>query len=155
MIALPVPVIVNNFNLYYSHAQARLKLPKKKRNMLCGAANALRSSEFYDDQADQGKKADAGNTMASVPRIDFETETTATAVSFEEEAEVAVDRESENIRSRRIKKFSRRDSNTFVTQSITTSDMSPRIRNGYALSKRRSLLPSALPTIESMPEVEP
>ena len=31
-IALPVPVIVNNFSLYYSHAQARLKLPKNLLN---------------------------------------------------------------------------------------------------------------------------
>lgn len=30
-IALPVPVIVNNFSLYYNHAQAQAKLPKKKK----------------------------------------------------------------------------------------------------------------------------
>uniref|UniRef100_A0A915KKQ8 BTB domain-containing protein n=1 Tax=Romanomermis culicivorax TaxID=13658 RepID=A0A915KKQ8_ROMCU len=30
-IALPVPVIVSNFAMYYSHAQARSKLPKRKR----------------------------------------------------------------------------------------------------------------------------
>jgi len=41
-IALPVPVIVNNFSLYYSHAQARLKLPKKRRRILVGADNALK-----------------------------------------------------------------------------------------------------------------
>ena len=28
-IALPVPVIVNNFSRFYSHTQARSKLPKK------------------------------------------------------------------------------------------------------------------------------
>ncbi|CAL1540895.1 unnamed protein product, partial [Lymnaea stagnalis] len=44
MLALPVPVIVNNFTLYYSHAQAKLKLPKKARNTLVGAADALKSS---------------------------------------------------------------------------------------------------------------
>ena len=60
MIALPVPVIVNNFNIYYSHAQARLKLPKKKRNMLCGAANVLKSSAFnnepeYEKEDNQGE----------------------------------------------------------------------------------------------------
>jgi len=30
-IALPVPVIVSNFALFYSHTQARAKLPKKRR----------------------------------------------------------------------------------------------------------------------------
>jgi hypothetical protein len=30
MVALPISVIGSNFNLYYAHAQARLKLPKKK-----------------------------------------------------------------------------------------------------------------------------
>ena len=33
-IALPVPVIVNNFTLFYSHTQARAKLPKKRRRVL-------------------------------------------------------------------------------------------------------------------------
>lgn len=43
MIALPVPVIVNNFTLYYSHAQAKQKLPKKTRKILVGAADALKN----------------------------------------------------------------------------------------------------------------
>uniref|UniRef100_A0A1I8IWU2 Ion_trans domain-containing protein n=1 Tax=Macrostomum lignano TaxID=282301 RepID=A0A1I8IWU2_9PLAT len=34
VIALPVPIIVNNFALYYTHAQARLKLPKRKKRVL-------------------------------------------------------------------------------------------------------------------------
>ena len=33
-IALPVPVIVSNFAMYYSHSQARSKLPKKRRRVL-------------------------------------------------------------------------------------------------------------------------
>ena len=33
-IALPVPVIVSNFTLFYSHAQAREKLPKTRRRVL-------------------------------------------------------------------------------------------------------------------------
>ncbi|CAO1379585.1 unnamed protein product [Diamesa hyperborea] len=33
-IALPVPVIVSNFSRFYSHSQARSKLPKKRRRVL-------------------------------------------------------------------------------------------------------------------------
>jgi len=33
-IALPVPVIVSNFALFYSHTQARAKMPKKRRRVL-------------------------------------------------------------------------------------------------------------------------
>ena len=33
-IALPVPVIVSNFSNLYTHAQARTKLPKKRRRVL-------------------------------------------------------------------------------------------------------------------------
>lgn len=33
-IALPVPVIVSNFAMFYSHSQARTKLPKKRRRVL-------------------------------------------------------------------------------------------------------------------------
>jgi len=33
-IALPVPVIVSNFAMFYSHTQARSKMPKKRRGVL-------------------------------------------------------------------------------------------------------------------------
>ncbi|KAI6192374.1 BTB domain-containing protein [Aphelenchoides bicaudatus] len=33
-IALPVPIIVSNFSMFYSHSQAREKLPKKRRRVL-------------------------------------------------------------------------------------------------------------------------
>ncbi|XP_014468644.1 PREDICTED: potassium voltage-gated channel protein Shaw-like [Dinoponera quadriceps] len=33
-IALPVPVIVSNFSMFYSHTQARSKLPKQRRRIL-------------------------------------------------------------------------------------------------------------------------
>lgn len=46
VIALPIPVIVNNFSLYYAHAQARLRVSnKKKKPLLFGAANALRMTD--------------------------------------------------------------------------------------------------------------
>jgi len=32
--SLPVPVIVSNFALFYSHTKARAKLPKKRRRVL-------------------------------------------------------------------------------------------------------------------------
>ena len=34
VIALPISIIGSNFNLYYAHAQARLKLPKKRNKVL-------------------------------------------------------------------------------------------------------------------------
>ena len=37
IVALPVSVMGNNFSTYYSHAQARLSLPKKKRRLICEA----------------------------------------------------------------------------------------------------------------------
>ncbi|KAL3311116.1 Potassium voltage-gated channel subfamily C member 4 [Cichlidogyrus casuarinus] len=33
-ISLPVPVIVSNFSMFYSHTQARMKLPKQRRRVL-------------------------------------------------------------------------------------------------------------------------
>lgn len=47
MIALPVPVIVSNFSLYYSHAKARMNLPKRKRPLIFGAASALRVAQPF------------------------------------------------------------------------------------------------------------
>ena len=46
MLSLPVPIIVSNFTLYYSHAQAKMKLPKKSKNMMVGAANALKEDSM-------------------------------------------------------------------------------------------------------------
>ena len=50
VLALPVPIIVNNFSLYYSHAQARAKLPKKRKRVLVGAADALKT-QGMDEEA--------------------------------------------------------------------------------------------------------
>nr|CDS24812.1 Potassium voltage gated channel protein Shaw [Echinococcus granulosus] len=48
-IALPVPVIVSNFSMFYSHTQARSKLPKRRRRILPAEpirAKHKSSSEF-------------------------------------------------------------------------------------------------------------
>ncbi|XP_001603960.1 potassium voltage-gated channel protein Shaw-like [Nasonia vitripennis] len=47
-IALPVPVIVSNFSMFYSHTQARSKLPKQRRKVL--PAEVPRRSSRYKCQ---------------------------------------------------------------------------------------------------------
>lgn len=65
MLALPVPVVVSNFTLYYSHVQARLKLPKKPRRVLVGAADALKTQtatgESFDSQGGQSPQGSTGS----------------------------------------------------------------------------------------------
>jgi len=59
VVALPVPVIVSNFAMYYSHTQARAKLPKKRRrvvNLDLPEANTGRS----------GKPGKLGNKMVAL-----------------------------------------------------------------------------------------
>ena len=41
IVALPVSVIGSNFSLYYSYAQARMRLPKRKSPALVSADKAL------------------------------------------------------------------------------------------------------------------
>ena len=43
-VALPVPVIVSNFEMYYSHTQARAKLPKKRRRVVNLAVSEARKN---------------------------------------------------------------------------------------------------------------
>ncbi|KAG5871529.1 hypothetical protein JTB14_000218 [Gonioctena quinquepunctata] len=58
-IALPVPVIVSNFAMYYSHTQARAKLPKKRRKVL--PVEPTRGPRL---------PGQTGNTAPSVPSAD-------------------------------------------------------------------------------------
>ena len=64
--ALPISIIGNNFSLYYSHAQAQMKLPKKSKRLMVGAANTLllqsarpsedmASTDLVEDRRDSGK----------------------------------------------------------------------------------------------------
>ena len=41
IVALPISVIGSNFNLYYAHAQARLKLPVKQHRLVLGGVPGL------------------------------------------------------------------------------------------------------------------
>ena len=152
MIALPVPVIVNNFNLYYSHAQARLKLPKKKRKVLVNAANALKDSvdlelqqtQLTDDVAPSDDEESKDNSQHCTVMITGDQENLS-----------ADDMDSTRLR---MQKFGRRDSKLFGEQCASgNNNDSGRLTtaNGgtpqnYALQKRRSLMPgmSALPEID-------
>lgn len=42
-IALPVPVIVSNFTMFYSHTQAREKLPRQRRRVISVAESPTTS----------------------------------------------------------------------------------------------------------------
>ena len=123
MIALPVPVIVNNFSLYYSHAQARLKLPKKRRRVLVGADNALKTDLVFSDRASivPGSSAEGQHCSISI------TDETNTSLP---------------------RRLSRRESHLFGANSETaaTSNHPP----GLTMSKRRSLMPRVpvLPEVE-------
>ena len=142
MIALPVPVIVNNFNLYYSHAQARLKLPKKKRRVLVGAPNAL-------------KVEDTNRLQSSTESLNNENDNDNEAGGGESDSE-----DQNRFAALRMKRFSRRDSSMFGSnpnpspQNMRNGDIAvihkPRNSMTYAMSKRRSLLP----TIPTLPEIE-
>eukprot|EP00794_Sanderia_malayensis_P007709 gene7709-8547_t len=70
ILALPVSIIGNNFSLFYSYAQARLKLPKKSHNALVGAANVLVAET---SNSDPDLDSDSG---MSNPGTDFNNLTT-------------------------------------------------------------------------------
>ena len=56
IIALPISVIGNNFNLYYSHVRARLKLPKKNRHLLQGRLRGLLRQPAMLSSRDRDRK---------------------------------------------------------------------------------------------------
>ncbi|KAK3585422.1 hypothetical protein CHS0354_020139 [Potamilus streckersoni] len=70
MLALPVPVIVSNFTLYYSHAQAKMSLPKKSKNrILFQAPNFLKEHDSSESgYAESDGSLTASNSNESVVR---------------------------------------------------------------------------------------
>jgi len=153
MIALPVPVIVNNFNLYYSHAQARLKLPKKKRKVLVNAANALKDS--IDLELQQTQLTD--DAEASDDETSKENSQHCTVMITEDSNQESMSADDDDIARLRMQRFARRDSKLFGGQSAKANNNDTgklTTANGgapnYALQKRRSLMPgmSALPEID-------
>lgn len=134
-IALPVPVIVNNFSLYYSHAQARLKLPKKRRRVLVNAANALKAPALLE------------NGMSG------ESKGSADSGCQEKNCNVVVTDELNTTRPRRPV---RRESHLFGQTSPPSNGNASMGRNSitstttYAMQKRRSMRP----TVPTLTEVE-
>lgn len=61
MLSLPVPIIVNNFTLYYSHAQAKMKLPKKSKKILVGAEHTLKESISNQSLAEEDETRQTGS----------------------------------------------------------------------------------------------
>ncbi|KAG7188963.1 hypothetical protein KM043_008561 [Ampulex compressa] len=51
-IGLPVPIIVSNFSMFYSHTQARSKLPKQRRRVLPAEVPRRSRLSTYQDQVD-------------------------------------------------------------------------------------------------------
>lgn len=131
MIALPVPVIVNNFSLYYSHAQARLKLPKKRRRVLVNADNALKTDLVFCD-----RESIAPPIQCSLSKAD---------ASDKQTCSIEITNERSNSLPRRL---SRRESHLFgaSSESAPATTHPP----GLTMSKRRSLMPR----VPVLPEVE-
>eukprot|EP00111_Clytia_hemisphaerica_P018094 TCONS_00053541-protein len=71
IIALPISVIGNNFNLYYAHVRARLKLPKKNRHLLQGRLRGLLKQPAMLSSRDRDRKnitrRNGGNSLSMPP----------------------------------------------------------------------------------------
>ena len=86
IVALPVSVIGSNFSLFYSHAQAQLKLPRKRKQpVLVGAASALMST------VEPGLESSSGSDSESVYDSAFETKYKGGSKSLLNRAESAKD----------------------------------------------------------------
>ena len=79
--ALPISVIGSNFSLYYSHAQAQMKLPKKSKRPIIGAANALMMQSSRPSE-------DMNSTDLAEERHEAEAASLAVNGSLEEDCKV-------------------------------------------------------------------
>ena len=69
--ALPISIIGSNFSLYYSHAQAQMKLPKKSKRPMVGAANALmlQSARPSEDMTSTDMAEERRESGKSIPVV--------------------------------------------------------------------------------------
>ncbi|XP_053998277.1 potassium voltage-gated channel protein Shaw-like isoform X1 [Hylaeus anthracinus] len=65
-IALPIPVIVSNFSMFYSHTQARSKLPKQRRRVLPAEVPKRSRSSIYQIQSDVQHDHDPGSPSSQL-----------------------------------------------------------------------------------------
>ena len=63
-IALPVPVIVSNFTMFYSHTQAREKLPRQRRRV----CNVPAEGDPLNPMNDNAKSGSGGCPLAAMNR---------------------------------------------------------------------------------------
>ncbi|THD24993.1 Potassium voltage-gated channel protein Shaw [Fasciola hepatica] len=70
-ISLPVPVIVSNFSMFYSHTQARSKLPKKRRRILPVEAIRPKHKSGFGSHVRRGTDTSGLNslTRSMVPSV--------------------------------------------------------------------------------------
>jgi hypothetical protein len=66
-IALPVPVIVSHFTMFYSHTQARSKLPKQRRRVLPVENAAKRKSKAPVNTQNPSKQTLEGGHGKTIP----------------------------------------------------------------------------------------
>ncbi|XP_072537886.1 voltage-gated potassium channel KCNC4 [Salminus brasiliensis] len=66
-IAMPVPVIVNNFGMYYSLAMAKQKLPKKKKRHLPNPDAVLDSASFGKSESNSHRNSTQSDTCPLAP----------------------------------------------------------------------------------------
>jgi len=66
-VALPVPVIVSNFEMYYSHTQARAKLPKKRRRVVNVDVSEARKNRTRLSIPKLGMGSKLGNRSTTTP----------------------------------------------------------------------------------------
>jgi hypothetical protein len=64
--ALPISIIGANFSLYYRHAQAKLKLPKKPRKILIGAANSLLRRDDQENEPENSERNSSDDLTTEV-----------------------------------------------------------------------------------------
>lgn len=99
IVALPVSVIGSNFSLFYSHAQAQLRLPRKRKQpILVGAASALIST------ADHGLGSSSGSDPDSACDSNFEEKTSSKGLLERTESSTDVQVEVEAIKLRDLRR---------------------------------------------------
>ena len=155
VIAFTVPIVVNNFSLYYSHAQTRIKAPnkKKRKDKVSKSLKDIikaKQQQMFSNDTDAPKSRDNNVSFNSVRAQSLTSRETSALTTTDDERQLVTSRqpptkEGGGVKSQKYKRMIKRARDTGF--ALPVESVAPSIVDTPATSRQVQL--TDLETLES------